>query len=194
VGIAQWNLACLANSLLPLLDPNQETAIALAKTKLNELETWFHESYIRMLGEKIGFPDLTEKDLPLLQSLYQWMQDTEADFTNTFLVLEGVYSPKDTIYNDIRWKDWVKLWKEEKTKQGIRDEDAISLMQKTNPSLVPRNHLVEMALANVRQGNTSVVDQFIERSLSPYKREIGYDYGDEVPMGGDANYQTFCGT
>lgn len=194
VGIAQWNLACLANSLLPLIDKNQETAIALAKAKMSELETWFQERYIRMLGEKIGFPHLTEKDLPLLQSLYQWMQDTEADFTNTFLVLEGVYAPKDSIYNDIRWNDWVKTWQEEKKKKGIREEDAIALMQKTNPSFVPRNHLVESALANANQGLTSVADQLIERGKSPYIREIGYDYGVEVPFGGDGNYQTFCGT
>lgn len=194
VGIAQWNLACLTNSLLPLIDSNQETAIELAKAKLNELETWFQKSFIQMLGEKIGFPSLTEKDLPLLQSLYQWMQDTEADFTNTFLVLEGVYTPKDSIYNDTRWKDWVQAWMEEKKKQGVREEDSITLMQKSNPSLVPRNHLVEIALANANQGLTSVADQLIERSLSPYKRELGYDYSEEVPSGGDGTYRTFCGT
>ncbi|TGK50749.1 YdiU family protein [Leptospira kanakyensis] len=194
VGIAQWNLGCLANSLLPLIDPNKEKAIELAKAKMSELETWFQESYIRMLGEKIGIPHLTEKDLPLLQNLYQWMQDSEADFTNTFLVLEGVHSPKDSIYNDVRWKDWMKTWQEEKTKKGIRDEDAIALMQKTNPSLIPRNHLVESALTNASQGLTSIAEQLITRSKSPYQRDIGYDYTTEVPMGGDHNYQTFCGT
>ncbi|TGL65111.1 protein adenylyltransferase SelO [Leptospira jelokensis] len=194
MGIAQWNLACLTNSLLPLIDPNEEKAIELAKAKLNELEMWFQESYIRMLGEKIGFPNLTEKDLPLLRNLYQWMQDREADFTNTFLVLEGVYTPKETIYQDSRWKDWVKDWQEEKKKQGIREEDAISLMQKSNPSFIPRNHMVEIALANVRQGQMSVAETLIKRSQNPYIRELGYDYGEEVPQGGDGNYQTFCGT
>ncbi|TGM01693.1 protein adenylyltransferase SelO [Leptospira jelokensis] len=194
MGIAQWNLACLTNSLLPLIDPNEEKAIELAKAKLNELEMWFQESYIRMLGEKIGFPNLTEKDLPLLRNLYQWMQDREADFTNTFLVLEGVYKPKETIYQDSRWKDWVKDWQEEKKKQGIREEDAISLMQKSNPSFIPRNHMVEIALANVRQGQMSVAETLIKRSQNPYIRELGYDYGEEVPQGGDGNYQTFCGT
>lgn len=194
LGIGHWNLSCLANSLLPLIDPNQETAIELAKSKLSELESWLHSSYIRMLGEKIGFPHLTEKDMPLLQSLYQWMQDTEADYTNTFLVLEGVYTPKDSIYNESRWKDWVRTWQEEKKKQGIREEEAISLMQKTNPSLIPRNHMVELTLANATQGLTSIVEQFIVRGKSPYKREFGYDYADEVPNGGDGNYRTFCGT
>lgn len=194
VGIAQWNLACLANSLLPLIDKNQETAVELAKAKMTELESWFQQSYIRMLGEKIGIPNATEQDLPLLQSLYQWMQDTEADFTNTFLVLEGTFTPKDSIYQESRWKDWVKTWQEEKKKRGIRDEDAIALMRKTNPSFIPRNHLVEIALANANQGNTSVVEQFIERSKSPYNREEGYDYSREVPVGGDGNYRTFCGT
>lgn len=194
MGIAQWNLACLTNSLLPLIDSNEETAIELAKSKLNELETWFQESYIRMLGEKIGFPNLTEKDLPLLRTLYKWMQDREADFTNTFLVLEGVYTPKDSIYEDSRWKDWVKDWREEKEKQGIREEDAIKLMRKSNPSFIPRNHLVEIALTNVRQGYMSVAEDLIKRSQNPYIREIGYDYGEEIPKGGDSNYQTFCGT
>ena len=194
VGIAQWNLACLTNSLLPLIDSNQETAIELAKAKLKELENWFQISYIHMLGEKIGIPNLTENDLPLLQSLYQWMQDMEADFTNTFLVLEGVFSPKDSIYNNTRWKDWVNVWMEEKKKRGIREEDAITLMQKTNPSLIPRNHLVEIALGNAKQGHISIAEQLIERSRSPYTREIGYNYADEVPRGGDGNYRTFCGT
>lgn len=194
MGIAQWNLACLTNALLPLIDPNEKTAIDLAKGKLSELENWFQESYIRMLGEKIGFPNLTEKDLPLLRSLYQWMQDTEADYTNTFLVLEGSYVPKDSIYNDHRWKDWVKDWQDAKKKHGILEEDAISLMQKTNPSLVPRNHLVELALANVRQGHLWIAEDLIKRGQSPYTRLLGYDYSEEIPKGGDSNYRTFCGT
>lgn len=194
MGIAQWNLACLTNALLPLIDQNEETAIDLAKGKLSELEDWFQESYIRMLGEKIGFPNFTEKELPLLRSLYQWMQDREADFTNTFLVLEGALNPKDSIYNDTRWKDWVKDWQEEKKKHGIREEDAISLMQKTNPSLVPRNHLVELAIANVRQGQIRIAEDLINRGHTPYARLLDYDYEEEVPKGGDGNYQTFCGT
>ncbi len=194
MGIGHWNLACFANAMLPLFDPKNETAIELAKQKLTLLEDWLEQSYIQMLGEKIGIPNLTEKDLPLVQSLYQWMQDTSADYTNTFLILEGEYEPKDPIYKDTRWIDWVQTWREARKKRGIRDEDYLALMQKTNPSFIPRNHLVEVALANANQGLTTVSEQLIERGKSPYTRKTGYDYEAEVPVGGDREYQTFCGT
>ncbi len=194
MGIAQWNLACLANALLPLFDASQKTAIELAKSKLRELEDWFQFHYVKMLGEKIGIPDATEADLPLIQSLFQWMQDNEADFTNTFLVLEGAFQSKQKIYEDIRWTDWKKSWEETKKRKGLREDDVLSLMKKTNPALIPRNHLVELALANVRQGQVSLTNQILTRNENPFHREEGYDYDSEIPIGGDSDYQTFCGT
>lgn len=194
VGIAHWNLACLANALLPLIDKDNEEAIRLAKAKLDELEDWMQESYVRMLGEKIGIPDLTSKDLPLLQTLFQWMQDTEADYTNTFLELEGIPTFKNEIFKDNRYKDWKKSWKEELKIRKIKEEDALLLMQKTNPALVPRNHLVENALQNAKEGLLSPLKILVSRGLDPYRRELGYKYEEEEPLGGDQGYQTFCGT
>ncbi|NCS94699.1 MAG: YdiU family protein [Leptospira sp.] len=194
LGIIHWNLSCLANALLPLIHKDTNKAIEQAKGLLANFEDWLQESYIQMLGEKIGIPNLKEKDLPIVQKLFQWMQDHQADFTNTFLVLEGAYHPKEEIYQSPNWKNWYDEWKREIQLRGISETEAQILMQKTNPAWIPRNHLLENALMNAREGSLSLVNILLQRHKNPYARKLGYDYSTELPIGGDANYQTFCGT
>lgn len=82
--IAQWNLARFAETLLPLLDPQRERAIALASEVLEAYPGLYEQYWLAGMRRKLGLQTSDAEDQELIQSLLDWMQRTQADFTNTF--------------------------------------------------------------------------------------------------------------
>ena len=83
-GIAQWNLARFAETLLPLLDPDQEKAVAVATEVLEEFPARFERYWLAGMRKKLGLQTDEAGDAELIRSLLDWMQKSRADFTNTF--------------------------------------------------------------------------------------------------------------
>ncbi len=219
-GIAQWNLACLANTLLPLIDPNSEKAIALAKSAIEEFALLFEERYWKMMNEKIGIQTVTDQTKAGVQKLLDWMKESSADYTNTFLAIESLYfeSLPESVRNQFtkdgkvvckgdwrfftensEFQKWFEHWLSLLTKSGQSPVETLTRMQMTNPFLIPRNHLVEEALNDVRyeiKGEFSLKKavSLAKKLRNPYKRREKLDRGNEPPPGGDKDYRTFCGT
>ena len=90
LAIAQWNLARLAETLLPLLaDDKDDTAIGFAQDALGAFAARFEAAYGAGLGRKLGFFQSRPSDLALAQELLGLMADNGADFTLTFRRLAG---------------------------------------------------------------------------------------------------------
>ena len=89
-SIAQWNLARFAETLLPLLDSNQEQAVAMATEVINEYPARFERYWLDGMRAKLGLQSAEAGDLELVQSLLAWMHQCRADFTNTFRDLSSV--------------------------------------------------------------------------------------------------------
>ncbi|WCL47752.1 protein adenylyltransferase SelO [Leptospira sp. GIMC2001] len=194
-AIAQWNLACFANAILPLLHTNNDEAIELARSVLDSYADSFDQKYWQMMGLKIGIPNLSEKDRSLVENLRLWMEKNQADYTNTFLALESKDYPENSLYLDIEFLNWKKEWKSRLNELNISWEDVLKILKANNPSVIPRNHKVEEALiAASRDNDLTPLKRFLEILQKPYEREnISTSY--HLPQeGGDQNYKTFCGT
>lgn len=198
-GITQWNLGCLAVALLPLIDKDETKATEMVKEVLEQFEGIFSKEYVNMMAGKLGIETPNKEDTVLMDDLLKWMQDNEADFTNTFLVLEkGVQflqSGNPTIYNQPDFKTWHIRWKQRIGQDQEQTEKARSIMKQFNPWVVPRNHIVEEALEEASEDNNfQPLHQLMEVLSAPYlRREIPAKY-QSPPPSGDENYQTFCGT
>ena len=92
--IAQWNLARLAESLLPLMDDERENAIEMAEEALNAFEDIYKSKWLSMMGSKLGLLGTTQKDEALVTELLDWMHQQRADYTNTFHDLSKPKLPK----------------------------------------------------------------------------------------------------
>ncbi|MFN3557356.1 MAG: protein adenylyltransferase SelO [Bacteroidales bacterium] len=199
-AIAQWNLGCLAIALLPLIHENEKQATEMARERIETFEPLFRELFLQMMFSKLGIANASKKDGVLLEELLGWMQSHNADYTNTFLAIEGYASGEnlqdpDRVFSDELFVDWLRKWETRVSESPGGIPSALELMRKTNPAVIPRNHLVEEALhAAAHDGEMTLFRQLMLVLSDPYNRKVPHRRFQSPPPDGDKGYQTFCGT
>jgi uncharacterized protein YdiU (UPF0061 family) len=193
-AIAHWNLSVLAGALLPLIHAQEEQAIAMAQAVLDEFPPLFRAAHLRMACAKIGIAEPLAGDAALVQELYNGMQATGADHTNTFVALLQEGAPHGAPFNDDGFVDWHGRW-QERIKQAPGGMDAaIELMRRTNPTVIPRNHVVELVLDSATAKNDlAPMTAFLDVLKHPYSANVPDPYR-LPPSHSDEGYRTYCGT
>lgn len=193
--IGAWNLARLAEALLPLLHEDDEEAVRLAEAELQHYMDRYHQHWLAGMRAKLGLADREEEDEKLIDELLAMMQKTKADFTNTFVALtfdrfEGIQLAEHEDF-----AAWLDRWLVRKGRQAASLEEAHQLMRSSNPAVIPRNHRVEEALdAASKRGDYSVMERLLHVLAHPYAHtEEQADYA-VLPEQPNCNYRTFCGT
>jgi uncharacterized protein YdiU (UPF0061 family) len=195
-NIAHWNLSCLANALLPIIHSDTDTAVKMATDVLNQFPSLYTQLYTVTMAAKIGFDEnsISNEVIDLLKELMQWMQKEQADYTNTFLTIQGTLLPSG-IYNGKSFESWMEKRNSLLSVAGINAEKARLLMHQQNPLLIPRNHRVEEALdAVIANNDLQPFNQLFQAVQHPYDTEADYSAFQEPPVNGDGFYATYCGT
>ena len=191
--ITKWNLARLAECLIPLIDTNQNKSIELATDIINSFEKKYEEKWMEMMRHKLGLSILDEKDKFLILDLLTWMHQHKADYTNTFCYLMNEKIQNDKIYADYHFKIWKKRWQERLKKEKNIQDKSIELMKKNNPIVIPRNHKIEEVLNAAQEDNLKPYLRLLEILKKPYSsREDLKDY--QTLSNSNEKYKTFCGT
>ena len=193
-AIAQWNLTRFAETLLPLLAPQHEEAVAMATEALGQYPALFEQCWLARMRAKLGLQSAEAGDLELAKSLLTWMQKTRADFTNTFRDLSADESPTGDRYDDPDFRAWHAQWQLRLDRESRPSTLAHAAMRGVNPAVIPRNHRVEEALAAAEDHNDlSVLHRLLATLAIPY--EAGADSAMyQEPPPDDCDYRTFCGT
>ena len=191
--ITKWNLARLAECLIPLIDTNHNKSIELATDIINSFEKKYEEKWMEMMRHKLGLSILDEKDKFLILDLLTWMHQHKADYTNTFCYLMNEKIQNDKIYTDYHFKIWKKRWQERLKKEKNIQDKSIKLMKKNNPIVIPRNHKIEEVLNEAQEDNLKPFLRLLEILKKPYSsREDLKDY--QTLSNSNEKYKTFCGT
>ena len=192
--IAQWNLARLAESLLPLMDGKKEEIIASAEDLLNSFEQIYKSKWLSMMGSKLGFAETGQEDEKLITELLDWMHKNSADFTNTFLNLCKEEIPNGALYASESFQSWHGRWQNRlrKEEQGLKT--SFALMRSVNPAVIPRNHKVEEALQAGEEGNFKPFHDLLNAVEKPYVDGDHLLPYQAPPEPGEKVLQTFCGT
>lgn len=192
-AIAQWNLTRFAETLLPLVDANEGEAIAFATEALHDFAHQYERHWLDGMRRKLGLFNAEAEDRALVDALLAWMQKAKADFTNTFAGLATGLAADDPRRADAAFAEWHDRWQARLGRQSEALTQAEALRRRHNPAVIPRNHLVEDALAAAELGNLAVMERLLEVLTSPYDRDrVAPEYCQPGP-GGEL-YQTFCGT
>lgn len=182
--IAQWNLARLAETLLPLIDPDQNKAIALAEEAINLFPAWYEEKWLGMMRSKLGLFGKQQDDVELIGELLGWMQENKVDYINTFYALSR---------GEALAGAWYQRWQARVQKNSHSFDDLLKLMRKVNPAVIPRNHKVEQVLQAAYQDDFAPLHEFMRVLKNPYSDDVPDAY--QAPPSPDERvYQTFCGT
>ena len=191
--ITKWNLARLAECLIPLIDTNQNKSIELATDIINSFEKKYEEKWMEMMRHKLGLSILDEKDKFLILDLLTWMHQHKADYTNTFCYLMNEKIQNDKIYTDYHFKIWKKRWQERLKKEKNIQDKSIELMKKNNPIVIPRNHKIEEVLNAAQEDDLKPYLRLLEILKKPYSSREGLkDY--QTLSNSNEKYKTFCGT
>jgi uncharacterized protein YdiU (UPF0061 family) len=192
--IAQWNLARLAEAMLPLFDPDMDRAVERATASLDRFPDLFEAHWLSGMRSKLGLFTQEPDDQALVNDLLAWMQRTSADFTNTFRTLTTASPDKAAPIADADVEAWHRRLHARRLRQPQSRADAEDLMRRHNPAFIPRNHLVEEALRAVTaEHDFRVMTRLLDVLTTPY------DHGRDLPMfstpgEGGPPYRTFCGT
>jgi serine/tyrosine/threonine adenylyltransferase len=201
--IAQWNLARLAETLLPLLAEDQDSAVAMANEEVGRFAGRFEAAYATGLRRKLGLFQERQDDNVLARNLLDRMARNGADFTLTFRRLSDAVASTDgdaavrSLFTDpTAYDDWAARWRRRLADDGeAPGERRAAAMRAVNPAFIPRNHLVEEALsAAVNNGDVSALDNLLTVLSSPYDNQPAHRLYADPPRPDQIVRQTFCGT
>ena len=192
--IANWNLARLAEALLPLMGEDRDQAIKQAEAVIHGFPDEYETRWLAMMRGKLGLATEQSDDAALVEDLLAWMHKAGADYTNTFRALMTDTPDDEGLYKDRAFQEWHGRWQSRLDSEGQSSAAARTLMRQNNPVVVPRNHLVEAALTAGEQGDLSPMQDLLAVLADPYTDRPGLGSFTSPPPPDQRVYQTFCGT
>jgi uncharacterized protein YdiU (UPF0061 family) len=178
--VAEWNLARLAEALLPLLHEDEDEAVTIATNALGTFRTHYATAYVTGMRAKLGLPDGLDDSVvvPLVEELHGLLREHRLDLTTFYRRLSGKVVPE--------LGDWIARW--------VALEPDTARMDRVNPVYIPRNHLVEEALGAATDGDLAPLERLLDAVSRPFDERPGLGrYAEPAPADFGA-YRTFCGT
>ncbi|WP_386626030.1 protein adenylyltransferase SelO [Sulfitobacter geojensis] len=185
-GIAVWNMAQLATSLVQAFD-DKDAAVAEATEIVHAMPHLLEENWLKRFAAKIGISTPRPDDTALIEELMGLMQNDGADFTNSFRAL-GTDTAQDQFPNREAFENWRAKWQDR-----IQDEpDPQAMMQTANPAIIPRNHRIEQMIEAAVAGDMAPFERLMTALATPYV-ETDADLS-RPPSEQEIVPATFCGT
>ncbi|WP_043529736.1 protein adenylyltransferase SelO [Litchfieldella xinjiangensis] len=200
-GIGQWNLARLAETLLPLIDEDQEQAIARATQLLESYSAHFEAEKHWVMRAKLGLAREEEGDGELIDSLLEAMQTGRADFTLTFRQLSDVAASPESepallelFERPEVMQAWLGQWRERLTRESVGLDAIAARMRESNPRYIPRNHRVQEALEAADRGDFAPFETLRQILARPFDDQPGREEYSLPAAPTERVFRTFCGT
>lgn len=193
--IGAWNLARFAESLLPLLDKNEEKAVEIAQEHISGFTNIYQSYWQTGMRAKLGIFNEEDEDKILIKDLLEIMKKYHADYTNTFRAFSLNKHKETAMFGQPDFEQWFERWQSRLARQNESKESSQMLMQENNPAVIPRNHRVEEALkAAVEEGDFSVMGNLLQVLSNPYSYSKEQEKFSTPPAPSKIPYRTFCGT
>jgi uncharacterized protein YdiU (UPF0061 family) len=194
--IMLWNLSRFAETLLPLIDADEDAALEPARAALDGFAERFRAAYCGGLLRKIGLAGEAAEDVALAQDLLNRMAANQADFTVTFRRLCDAAEGDDTavraeFVDPAAFDAWAAPWRARLGREPAGRGDA---MRAQNPAYIPRNHLVEAAIAAGLQGDFGPFEAMLAAVTTPFDERPERILYATPPLPEQRVACTFCGT
>jgi serine/tyrosine/threonine adenylyltransferase len=197
--MAQWNLARLAEALLPLINGDAQAAVAAATDVLASFPDRYRHYWRHGMRAKLGMDDEQPGDDDLMDELVSLLQAQRVDLTSCFRALSaavlGDTAPSSSRFAEpASFDTWSDRWRA-RLSSGDRDPQAVAAtMNRVNPVYVPRNHKVEEALAAGVEGDLQPFERLLDVLARPFEERPGLEAYAAPASASDRCYRTFCGT
>jgi uncharacterized protein YdiU (UPF0061 family) len=191
--IAAWNLTRLAETLLPLLGADQDAAVETANQAIATFAPRFEAAYRAGLRRKLGLQTRQEGDDALAEDLLRLMQADGADWTSTFRALADA-AEGGGLGAGPEWESWTQRWRARLDGEPGAPADRAAAMRAVNPVYIPRNHLVEAALAAAATEDYGPFEELLRVVSRPFEARAGLERFTLPARPEERVLATFCGT
>ncbi|NUZ05769.1 YdiU family protein [Schlegelella sp. ID0723] len=204
-SIAQWNLARLAETLLPLIAEDPERAAEQATAVLERFPAAYQRHLLEGQRAKLGLTagGDDDGDAQLADDWLELLRAGHVDFTLAWRRLAdaaaGDEAPLRALFENAPSPDaWLARWRERcaRDASGLDAAERAARMRRVNPLVIPRNHRVEEALAAASaDDDLAPFESLLAALRRPYDAmpEHARD-AEPAPAAVTACYRTFCGT
>lgn len=189
--ILMWNLARLADCLIPLINMNEAEAIEMLNHELGLLPEKFQNELNLIMADKFGLKDKTEVD-EILRTWFDYLQKEKLDFTLSFRNLSNLIQSNDNHFfpRTELFKKFESLWRP----RLHETNDLKERMDRVNPFFIPRNHQIEKAINSALYGDYSLFNQLNDVLSTPFNERPDFLDFSRPPMNDEKIKNTFCGT
>jgi uncharacterized protein YdiU (UPF0061 family) len=199
-GIAAWNLARFAETLLPLIDTESERAIQLATEVVQSFPELYGIYWLKGMRAKLGLTAANDSDLDLANEWLALLEQQSLDYTLVWRRLAdaatGNIGPLACLFADSNSLGWLDRWRRRTAQESISPELRRQAMRQVNPVYIPRNQRVEEALSAASdRGDLRLFEQLLAVVARPFEERPGLEqYTEPAPPEFTGGYKTFCGT
>ncbi len=188
-GMGHWNMAMLAQAVLPLLSDDETQAISFAQAAIDNFPKHYMSAYISNMREKFGLIDkVQDDDMTLMEDFLDLMHADSADFTLCFRALGNEQS--DSLFDLFNDKEGITSWFA-RWAERLEESPNLEKMNQVNPAVIPRNHWVEATIQSAVNGDWTLFGEFEEALRSPYSANAKFS---QPPAPENRVQATFCGT
>ncbi|WP_120501565.1 YdiU family protein [Roseovarius sp. EL26] len=187
-NVIVWNMAQLATSLVQIM-PNRDQAVTDFTEAVHAMPDVIHRYWLQIFGRKLGITNATPEDETLIIGLLEIMANNRADFTNTFRAL-GTEKARDQFLNPKDFDTWEVDWKQRLNGESNPE----SIMQASNPWIIPRNHRIEELIQAAVAGDYTLFETLRGALATPFTPQPELQPLTHAPTSDQVVRQTFCGT
>ncbi|MEN9629788.1 MAG: hypothetical protein RJA10_3015 [Pseudomonadota bacterium] len=198
--IARWNIARLAETLLPLLGDDDDAAVARATEVVDAFPAWYEAQLLQGQRAKLGLATAEAGDAELAAAFLVLLEQQQVDFTLAWRRLAdaaaGQAQPLRELFTDpAALAPWLDRWHTRCAAEGGDAAARAAAMRLVNPIVIPRNHRVEEALAAAGEGDLLPFQRLLSALQRPYEEDLEDSrYAQPAAREVTACYKTFCGT
>ena len=199
-NVAQWNLARLAETLIPLIDPDADAAVEAATEVMPAFPERFRGYWADGMRAKLGIEREAPDDGALFDDLLDSLRSGRVDYTTSFRALadalRGDEEPLRAMGDGSDTLDaWTARWRARLAAESRDPVLVAAAMDHVNPIYIARNQLVEEALEAATRGDIVPFRQLLETVTDPFQRGPGVErFVEPASESFAAGFRTYCGT
>ena len=199
--IAMWNLARFAETLLPLIDEDEQQAIKQADDVLERFSAQFRVAYSTGMRQKLGFSTEADGDLELAGEFLSLLATNQVDFTLAFRRLSdaagslAAEAALRNLFHEQGFGTWAERWRLRLMREPNNADERRVRMRAVNPAFIPRNHRIEaMIEAAVEREDFAPFEELLLVLAKPFEDQACFARYMDPPQPNERVCQTFCGT
>ncbi|MBM9400436.1 YdiU family protein [Gluconacetobacter azotocaptans] len=186
--IAMWNLARLAETLVPLIDADPQAAVDRLQPVLMTFRERYEKAADVLMHRKLGLETDEPDDRRLISDWLDLLRVASADFTWSFRRLAD---PEPDFPDLDGFAAWRARWDARLASEGCAPSDARVKMRRVNPAVIPRNHRIEAVIEAAEKGDFGPFEALLAAVTTPFADDPDYE---RPPLVAERVRATFCGT